>query len=75
MEKYPFHRFAEDSPEYRYLMERREELGGVMPRRIVKSEPLAPPEASIIDEFFDGSGEREVSTTDDLRHAAPQAAS
>ena len=63
MEKYPFHRFSEDSPEYAYLMERRKALGGVMPRRIVKAEPVAPPEASLIDEFFTGSGEREVSTT------------
>lgn len=63
MEKYPFHRFKEESPEHKYLMERREALGGVMPRRIVKAEPIAPPDASIIDEFFAGTGEREVSTT------------
>ena len=63
MEKYPFHRFPEDSPEYRYLMERRNALGGVMPRRVVRAEPVAPPEDSLIDEFFAGSGEREVSTT------------
>ncbi len=63
MEKYPFHRFTEDSEEYRYLMARREALGGVMPRRIVRAEPVAPPEASVIEEFFAGSGDREVSTT------------
>jgi len=63
MEKYPFHRFEEDSAEYRYLMERREALGGVIPQRIVKAEPLAPPEPEVIEEFFAGTGDREVSTT------------
>ncbi len=63
MEKYPFHRFQEDSDEYRYLMERREALGGVIPQRRVKAEPVAPPDAELIEEFFAGTGERAVSTT------------
>src|SRR5690625_1082857 len=63
MERYPFHRFPEDSDEYRYLMERREALGGVLPRRIVKAEPIEPPEAEVFEEFYAGTGEREVSTT------------
>ncbi|HLR47088.1 MAG TPA: pyruvate dehydrogenase (acetyl-transferring), homodimeric type, partial [Deinococcales bacterium] len=63
MERYPFHRFKEDSDEYRYLMERREALGGVLPRRIVKAEPIEPPEADVFEEFYAGTGEREVSTT------------
>src|SRR5699024_8065495 len=40
-----------------------EALGGVLPRRIVKAEPIEPPEADVFEEFYAGTGEREVSTT------------
>jgi pyruvate dehydrogenase E1 component len=59
----PFCRFAEDSPEYQYLIERRRALGGFVPQRKVRSQPLEAPPLSHFDEFLTGSGERKVATT------------
>src|SRR5437660_676922 len=39
--KTPFYRPSEDSVEIRYMRERRQALGGYLPSRLVKSEPLA----------------------------------
>ena len=61
--KAPFYHFEEDSPEYKYLLERRESLGGSLPIRIDKSKPLDIPGLSIFQELLDGTGEREISTT------------
>jgi pyruvate dehydrogenase E1 component len=63
LEEYPFHRFEVDSPEFRYLVERREALGGFLPQRIVKAEPIEAPSEELIEEFYAGMGDREVSTT------------
>ena len=38
--KAPFYRPAPDSPEMKYLREKREALGGSIPKRIVRAEPL-----------------------------------
>jgi len=59
----PYHRPAPDSPEVRYLQERRAALGGPTPRRVVVSKPLALPPAKVFASFDDGSGAQEVSTT------------
>jgi len=61
--KAPFYHFEEDSPEYKYLLERLESLGGSLPIRIDKSKPLDIPGLSIFQELLDGTGEREISTT------------
>jgi pyruvate dehydrogenase E1 component len=58
-----FYKPPEDSPEMKYLRERRARLGGYLPQRRTKFEPLDPPEESIFEEFFKGSGERKVTTT------------
>jgi pyruvate dehydrogenase E1 component len=58
----PFCRFAPDSPEYEYLVEHRRALGGFMPRRIVRAEPLAAPSLQLFTEFLKGS-ERPAATT------------
>lgn len=63
IDQYPFHRFAEDSPEYQYMIQRRHALGGAVPQRSVKAEPLAAPDYALFSEFDAGSGGREVSTT------------
>lgn len=60
---YPFYRPDQNSPEYKYLSERRQALGGFQPERRVKSEPLAPPDEKLFDEFAKGTDDREVSTT------------
>src|SRR5437870_6272292 len=42
----PFYRPAEDSPETKYLLERRKVLGGFLPKRTVKAKPLKIPSLS-----------------------------
>ena len=58
----PFYRPPADSPEIKYLLDRRAALGGFVPRRRV-SVAAPSPQADLFDEFSAGSGEREVSTT------------
>jgi pyruvate dehydrogenase E1 component len=61
--KTPFYKPPDDSPEMKYLHARRKELGGYLPQRIVKCEPLKAPSDELFEEFYKGSGGREVSTT------------
>lgn len=61
--KMPFYRPSEDSAEIRYIKERRKALGGYIPKRVVKSAPLKTPSEELFQEFYTGTGEREVSTT------------
>ncbi len=59
----PFYKPAENSAEIRYLKERRKELGGYVPKRIVKNNPLQTPSEEVFEEFYKGTDGREVSTT------------
>ncbi|MDE2150527.1 MAG: pyruvate dehydrogenase (acetyl-transferring), homodimeric type [Gammaproteobacteria bacterium] len=59
----PFYMPAEDSPEIRYLRERRQALGGFLPQRRRQAEKLEIPPLSIFERLLKGSGEREISTT------------
>ncbi len=59
----PFYLPPEDSPEMRYLRERREQLGGSIPQRRQAVEPLTAPAVEEFREFFQGSEGREISTT------------
>ena len=52
-----------DSPEYKYMMERRQELGGSVPSRRKISRPLPQPADSTYDSVKRGSGQQEVATT------------
>ena len=61
--QFPFYRPEESDEEYKYLLERREALGGGMPARRVKAEPLAAPDEALFDEFTKGTGDRAASTT------------
>jgi pyruvate dehydrogenase E1 component len=56
-----FHRPPEDSPELRYLLERRVELGGSLPARHTEADPLPAPEP--FTSVLEGSGDRANSTT------------
>ncbi len=59
-----FFRPPADSPEIRYLTERRRALGGFLPARSVDFCTLNPvADATLFDEFAAGTPEREVSTT------------
>lgn len=59
----PFYRPPDDSPEIQYLKEKREQLGGFVPSRKVKCEPIEPPSKEVFQEFFEGTGDRGVTTT------------
>ena len=59
----PFYRPADDSPEIRYMQERRKQLGGYLPERKVRSRPIAPVSEFHFEEFHKGTDGREVSTT------------
>jgi len=59
----PFYRPAENSEEMEYLQARRAELGGYVPRRSVRSQPLVAAHTDLFKEFLAGSEGREVSTT------------
>ena len=61
--KAPFYRPDEDSPEIRYLKERRKQLGGYVPKRIVRNAPIQTPSEELFKEFYTGTEGREVSTT------------
>ena len=60
----PFYHPGADSPEMKYLVERRTALGGSLPQRRQKSdETLHAPELKVFDRLLQSSGERENSTT------------
>lgn len=59
----PFYRPPENSAEIQYLRACREQLGGYLPRRRVRSKPLVGRREELFEEFHAGSEGREVSTT------------
>jgi pyruvate dehydrogenase E1 component len=63
LQEMPFIRFADDSPEMRYLRARREALGGYLPSRRRKSDPLNVPPLSAFEQQLKATEGREISTT------------
>lgn len=63
LEHVPYYRPAPDSPEMRYMRERREKLGGNIPSRSSHYEPLQIPPLEAFKSQLKGSGKREISTT------------
>ncbi|MDA0260289.1 MAG: pyruvate dehydrogenase (acetyl-transferring), homodimeric type [Actinobacteria bacterium] len=59
----PYFHPGVDSPEYKYMMERRKALGGSMPSRRKDSVPLAQPPIEAFDAVTRGSGQQEIATT------------
>jgi len=59
----PFYRPSDDSPEVTYLKAQRQQLGGYLPERKVRSQPIKPVAESHFEEFYKGTDGREVSTT------------
>jgi pyruvate dehydrogenase E1 component len=59
----PFFKPAADTPEMKYMHQRRQELGGYLPSRRTQAEALQVPELSLFQPLLEGSGEREMSTT------------
>jgi pyruvate dehydrogenase E1 component len=63
VEHVPLCKPAEDSPEMLYLRERVQAMGGSLPQRRRKAEPLDVPQLSAFDALLKSSDEREMSTT------------
>ena len=59
----PYFHPGPHSAEIEYMKERRSQLGGVLPRRMVKHNPLPLPGPEIYDELKRGSGKQSVATT------------
>jgi pyruvate dehydrogenase E1 component len=59
----PYLTFPEDSPEAKYMHERREALGGYLPTRRMKGDTLNAPEVSVFNALLKSSGDRTFSTT------------
>ncbi|MBC7592655.1 MAG: pyruvate dehydrogenase (acetyl-transferring), homodimeric type [Kineosporiaceae bacterium] len=59
----PFYHPGADSEEIKYMMSRREQLGGSLPKRVVNPVPMKLPEDSMFDELKQGSGKQAIATT------------
>ncbi len=59
----PFYRPPEESIEIKYMREQRQKLGGYLPTRKVRSQPLAPVPHELFEEFHKGTEGRKASTT------------
>ena len=63
LEEMPFYRPAEDSPEMKYLQGRVQAMGGSVPARRRKSQPLEVPPLAAFEAQLKGTEGREISTT------------
>jgi pyruvate dehydrogenase E1 component len=63
LEEVPYYNPGEDSEEVRYLLERREQLGGPLPQRRSNGGPLEVPGIEVFESLLKSSGDREISTT------------
>ncbi|HUR13575.1 MAG TPA: pyruvate dehydrogenase (acetyl-transferring), homodimeric type, partial [Mycobacteriales bacterium] len=59
----PYFHPGPHSAEIEYMRERREALGGSIPRRVVRPKALTLPSSSVYDEMKAGSGKQPVATT------------
>ncbi|VUD68259.1 Pyruvate dehydrogenase E1 component [Thalassocella blandensis] len=59
----PYYRPAPDSPEMKYMHERRQSLNGYLPSRVSDFEPLKVPELDNFKALMKTTGEREISST------------
>jgi len=63
LDEVPFYRPPDNSPEIRYLKERVKAMGGSIPARRRKSQPLAVPPLAAFEQQLKGTEGREISTT------------
>ncbi|MGH8121314.1 MAG: pyruvate dehydrogenase (acetyl-transferring), homodimeric type [Rudaea sp.] len=63
VDEVPYYHPGKDSPEVKYMLERRAALGGFLPQRRRRSESFKAPELSAFEQITKGTGEREISTT------------
>lgn len=63
VENLSFYKPADDSPEMKYLAERRAAMGGFVPQRRRQGNALKVPDLAAFDNMLVATGEREISTT------------
>ncbi len=63
VESLSFYKPADDSPEMKYMSERRAAMGGFVPQRRRKGNELKVPELAAFENMLVSTGEREISTT------------
>jgi len=63
IESIPYYHPGPDSPEVKYMLERRQALGGFLPQRRTDYEKLAAPALSAFESLLKSTGDREISTT------------
>lgn len=63
VEQIPYIKLDDDSEEKQYLLARREELGGFLPKRNHAAPALKTPDLDIFATILKSTGEREISTT------------
>jgi len=63
LEDVPFYRPSDDTEELQYLRERRTALGGPVPKRVIRSSPIARVNPEIFAEYKKGGRSRDVATT------------
>lgn len=63
IDKLPFYKPAEDSPEIKYLQKQREQLGGYLPSRQTEVPKLNVPDLNAFAALTANLGDREISTT------------
>ena len=63
IDEIPYLTFPDDSPEAKYMQERRASLGGYLPTRRTKGDTLDIPALSAFDALLKDTGERSISTT------------
>ncbi|GAA1479038.1 pyruvate dehydrogenase (acetyl-transferring), homodimeric type [Nocardioides aestuarii] len=59
----PFFHPGADSPEIQYMLDRRRQLGGSVPRRVVRADALKLPGDEMYSELKQGSGKNSIATT------------
>ena len=59
----PFFRPKSNSKEIKYIKDRRDKLGGFLPKRVVSNKRTQPPNIKLFQELLRGTDTREISTT------------
>jgi pyruvate dehydrogenase E1 component len=63
LEELPYYHPGPDSPEIRYMLGRRDSLGGFLPARKESKQQLTLADSNVMQSHFEGTGDREISTT------------
>ncbi len=59
----PYYHPGADSDELEYMRERRNALGGYLPKRVLRAKPVPQPDDKVFEQLKKGSGKQKVATT------------